>query len=88
MASKVETLTSTLIAEATGVLPVVSTLTFGIGVQCIFEPGDSSSELSTAIQLVLLCLSCSMSVYTTTFSLLEFCARPGRARARTRERAR
>ena len=59
------------VAEATGILPVVSTLTFGVAVQCVFDAGSPETPVA-ALELILLCASASLSVFTTTFSLLEY----------------
>ena len=71
------------VAEATGILPVVSTLTFGVAVQCVFDAGSPETPVA-AFELILLSASASLSVFTTTFSLLEYYyvrEHGGRARA-------
>ena len=50
---------------------MVSTLTFGVAVQCVFDAGSPETPVA-ALELILLCASASLSVFTTTFSLLEY----------------
>jgi hypothetical protein len=58
------------IGEATAVLPVVSTLVFGFA---ITELLDAEAQAAAhPVVLLLLTLSACFSLYTTTFSILEF----------------
>ena len=61
--------TSKEIGTATGILPVVSTLTFGFAAE--FLLGQEKDNDSTAT-IILMSLSACCSLYTTTYSVLEF----------------
>ena len=56
------------VGEATAVLPVVSTLSFGFAAA---ELLSQSAAAHTSV-LILLALSASLSMYTTTYSVLEY----------------
>ena len=56
------------VGEATAVLPVVSTLAFGFAAAELL----SQSAAAHASVLILLALSASLSMYTTTYSVLEY----------------
>ena len=62
------------LGEATASLPVVSTLSFGFAIAELLAQNGPSHPISAAHPsvLLLLALSASCSLYTTTFSLLEF----------------
>ena len=53
---------------ATGILPVVSTLTFGFAATTLLEQKADLAEST----LILVSLSAVCSLYTTTYSVLEF----------------
>ena len=53
---------------ATGILPVVSTLTFGFAATTLLE----QKVTLAASTLILVSLSAVCSLYTTTYSVLEF----------------
>ena len=57
------------IGEATAVLPVVSTLVFGFAIAEILDHQNDDGKSKPV--LCLLALSASLSLYTTTFSVLE-----------------
>ena len=57
------------LGEATGVLPVVSTLSFGFAASGLL--GQKEADHPPAV-LVLLSLSACFSMYTTVYSVLEF----------------
>ena len=54
--------------EATAILPVVSTLSFGFAVTKLLEQ-ESSTHIAVLIQIA---LSAILSLYTTTYSVLEY----------------
>ena len=54
--------------EATAILPVVSTLSFGFAVTKLLEQ-DEATHISVLIQIA---LSAIFSLYTTTYSVLEY----------------
>ena len=56
------------VGQATAVLPVVSTLSFGFAATVLL----SQSAAAHASVLILLALSASLSMYTTTYSVLEY----------------
>ena len=66
----------TAVGEATAVLPVVSTLVFVFALESLFQ-SEFVSAVSLADQavLILLSMAAALSLYTTTFSVLE-CALP------------
>lgn len=56
------------VGEATAIFPVVSTLSFGFAAAELL----SQSAAAHASVLILLALSASLSMYTTTYSVLEY----------------
>ena len=73
---------ATAIGEATAILPVVSTLVFGFAVTELLAQ-SRGSEQNRAV-LLILGISASLSLFTTTFSVLEFCKRGALPRHRRR----
>ena len=67
---------ATAVGEATAILPVVSTLVFGFAVEELLK-----SEQNRAV-LMPIGISASLSLFTTTFSVLEFCKRDALPRDR------
>jgi len=66
----------TAVGEATAVLPVVSTLVFVFALESLFQSEFASAgSLADQAVLILLSMAAALSLYTTTFSVLE-CALP------------
>lgn len=59
------------LGSATSILPVVSTLSFGFAAGKLLEPAVLTGDETTPV-LILLALSACFSLYTTTYSVLEF----------------
>ena len=60
------------VGEATYIMPIVSTLSFGFAVAEILAQNHNYLEKKTGPVLCCLGLSASLSLYTTTFSVLEY----------------
>ena len=60
---------ATMVGDATAVLPIISTLSFGYSVAGLLE--QHRDEHKSALAQLLLALSAVLALYTTTFSVLE-----------------
>ena len=74
----------TAVGEATAVLPVVSTLIFVFAMESIFQSNfDIAANPADIAVLILLSMAAALSLYTTTFSVLECELRHSRFCSRT-----